>query len=83
MLISISFRMEMAWFTNPNFDHIIENAWNGANVFECIGNITLAASTCNKENFGNIFKRKRWVRGRIGGLQKSPDYLTSHSLQNL
>lgn len=37
----------------------------------------------NRNNFGNIFKKKRIILARLAGLQKSSHYPTSTFLQNL
>ncbi|KAL7170172.1 hypothetical protein ACSBR2_035096 [Camellia fascicularis] len=41
------------------------------------------ASVWNKEIFGNIFRRKRWLLGRIEGIQNSQAQHYSHNLHNL
>ncbi|KAI8574007.1 hypothetical protein RHMOL_Rhmol01G0320300 [Rhododendron molle] len=75
------FRMEAAWFTNPSFEHIVANAWQGSNIFDCIKQVSKDGMAWNKDVFGNIFRRKRWVLARLEGVQKSMDYRFSHSLQ--
>ncbi|KAL7173821.1 hypothetical protein ACSBR2_033143 [Camellia fascicularis] len=67
------FRMEAAWFTNPSFRSLVEESWTVADnsVLEAIPSITSKALFWNKNIFGNIFRNKRWLLGRIEGIQKA------------
>ncbi|KAL7262327.1 hypothetical protein ACSBR1_000666 [Camellia fascicularis] len=37
----------------------------------------------NKDTFGNIFRQKRWLLGRIDGIQKSQFHIYTHNLHLL
>lgn len=50
---------------------------------EKINSFTNEATRWNKETFGNIFRKKRWILGRIEGIQKAQANQFMHSLQCL
>lgn len=77
------FRFEAAWLLDPSFNNLVTENWKGSTINECINNFTKASTNWNKEVFGNIFRKKRWVLSRIEGIQKSQDKQFSHNLQFL
>ncbi|KAL7238931.1 hypothetical protein ACSBR2_004930 [Camellia fascicularis] len=76
------FRMEATWFTDPNFNNLVKKAWadNQNFVPEAINLVTKNAIAWNKNTFGNIFRRKMWLLGRIEGIQKSQSRVYAHNL---
>ncbi|KAL7207488.1 hypothetical protein ACSBR1_029440 [Camellia fascicularis] len=76
------FRMEAAWFVNPDFKNLVKDSWDETNnsILEVITSITAKASHWNKNVFGNIFRNKRWLLGRIEGIQKAQSQKFSHNL---
>ncbi|KAL7174503.1 hypothetical protein ACSBR2_033704 [Camellia fascicularis] len=71
---SKSFKFQAAWITHEGFQAIVENCWPTHNTHNLLGNLdcmTIAAKDWNKNVFGNIFRHKRWLLGRINGIQIS------------
>lgn len=77
------FRFEAAWLLDNSFCDLVNASWIGDNVIECISNFTNAVTNWNKKVFGNIFRKKRWLLGRIEGVQRSQEQNFSHNLQLL
>ncbi|XP_028122580.1 uncharacterized protein LOC114319723 [Camellia sinensis] len=74
-----------ALITHKDFINVIDNSWtkNYVSLSNNLQKLAQAASVWNKEVFGNIFKRKRWLLGRIEGVQKSQANIYSHNLHTL
>ncbi|XP_028093960.1 uncharacterized protein LOC114294059 [Camellia sinensis] len=79
------FKFMAAWLTHENFKAIVENSWTNttSSLSEKLNDLAQVASTWNKEIFGNIFRRKRWLIGRIEGIQKSQATNYFHNLHRL
>lgn len=62
-----SFRFLASWVDHPNYQIVVENAWQrGLNdIDKKLEQVRKDSITFNKEVFGNIFRRKRWVEGRL------------------
>ncbi|KAL7253115.1 hypothetical protein ACSBR1_007602 [Camellia fascicularis] len=76
------FRMEAAWFVNPDFKNLVKHSWDETNnsILKAVTSVTAKASRWNKNVFGNIFRNKRWLLGRIEGIQKAQSQKISHNL---
>ncbi|KAL7201937.1 hypothetical protein ACSBR1_033599 [Camellia fascicularis] len=76
------FRMEAAWFLNDKFKSLVQESWQETNnsILEVIPSISSKASSWNKYIFGNIFRNKRWLLGRIEDIQKAQSSKFSHNL---
>ncbi|KAF7822605.1 ribonuclease H [Senna tora] len=79
------FRFEAAWAHHPGFYNVVKFAWES-----CVQNVPLRLSTVkshalwfNKNVFGNIFQRKKKLKARLNGIQKSLDNSPSTFLTNL
>lgn len=77
------FRFEAAWILDPSFETVVNNNWTGSNLSEHIENFTKAAKDWNKNVFGNIFRKKRWIQGRLNGVKKAQETNFAHNLQFL
>lgn len=74
---------EIYWCHHPNFNSIVLESQNE----QTLPN----ATTCFAEKikhwatntFGNFLQRKKELLARLGGIRKSPHYLTSNVLQEL
>lgn len=77
------FRFEAAWLLDPRFHDVAKNSWLGNNFADKIISLTNKVSKWNKESFGNIFRKKKWILGRIEGIQRAQSNQPMHSLQCL
>ncbi|XP_019168955.1 PREDICTED: uncharacterized protein LOC109164864 [Ipomoea nil] len=79
------FRFEAAWLGREDYKKLWEDTVKsfegGLEVF--IPAITEKSKLWNREVFGNIFQRKKQLEGRIRGVQQSPNFAVSGSLQAL
>ena len=65
------FRFQAAWLTHPNFDDVIRRNWKESIPFsQNISRLTTALYDWNNDKFGNVFKRKRNLWARLGGVQR-------------
>ncbi|KAL7247368.1 hypothetical protein ACSBR2_002308 [Camellia fascicularis] len=79
------FKFQAAWLSHEDFSTVIENNWPRQNN-NLLGNLdfmTSALQDWNKNIFGNIFRRKRWLLGRINRIQISQARTYSHNLHKL
>ncbi|XP_028094850.1 uncharacterized protein LOC114294871 [Camellia sinensis] len=76
------FRFEAAWLCHPNFSDVVLNSWANMNfsLMEAIKEFTSNVQTWNKEVFGNVYRRKRFLLARIEGIQKFQTHNYSHNL---
>lgn len=66
------FRFHTMWLHHPQFLEIVKRAWNfETNLPLAIKNFIAFAKQWNKNQFGNIFGRKKRVLARINGTQKA------------
>ncbi|XP_028122805.1 uncharacterized protein LOC114319940 [Camellia sinensis] len=79
------FRFEVAWISHEEFRAVVADSWVFLNPSISLSLETLAqkASAWNKHVFGNIFRNKRWLIGRVEGIQKSQARYYSHNLHLL
>lgn len=72
------------WSSHQELEGIIKNSWQNQNdILKAIPIFTNNVTEWNTKIFGNIFKRKRTILNRIGGIQRSQHYLTNFYLQQL
>ena len=64
---------------------VVQEAWRkgGQDVTSCLAEVRNDSISFNKDNFGNIFKRKRRVEARINGVQKSLESWDDSTLEAL
>ncbi|XP_019189015.1 PREDICTED: uncharacterized protein LOC109183391 [Ipomoea nil] len=66
-----SFVFQAAWFTREDIRDVVDNTWDSnQNIVDNSKALAAALSEWNKNSFGNIFKRKRILNSRIGGIQR-------------
>lgn len=66
------FRFEASWFTHPDCEPILRHIWdNSSDIIHAISQVPDKLIPCNKEHFGNIFRRKKKVLARLAGIQSS------------
>ena len=69
---------------DPTFPDIVSQAWGGANnLVEAIDSFTRNVVDWNKNQFGNIFTRKKILMARINGIQKAIAFKPSSFLLKL
>ncbi|GLT56367.1 hypothetical protein SLA2020_294110 [Shorea laevis] len=78
-------RFEAAWLTHDDFGQVFTNAWaaHGSSIVNAINSVQERCLQWNKEVFGDLFRRKRHLKGRLAGIQNSIHYPSSRFLQNL
>ena len=79
------FQFQSIWLSHESFPPIVRDAWEGnqQNVRRAINTFTLKARNWNKEEFGNIFWRKRNLLARLGGVEKALAQNPSQRLINM
>ncbi|KAL7201449.1 hypothetical protein ACSBR1_033199 [Camellia fascicularis] len=79
------FKFEAAWIAHEDFRGFVHFNCNhsSANLLVKLHNMASSILDWNKNVFGNIFKNKRWLLGRIEGIQKSQARMHTHNLQIL
>ncbi|KAL7211242.1 hypothetical protein ACSBR2_014176 [Camellia fascicularis] len=79
------FKFEAAWISHEEFYTVVKENWSNNQTFLMTKLDTLArkASIWNKNVFGNIFRRKRWLLGRIEEIQKAQATTYFHNLHVL
>ena len=65
-----TFRFEAAWASHQDYGRVVENAWDRGNQ-DVVWRVKEDSIVCNKEVFGNIFRRKRHLEARLKGVQRS------------
>ncbi|GLT49358.1 hypothetical protein SLA2020_229210 [Shorea laevis] len=78
-------RFEAAWLTHEGFKEVFRGAWmtQEHSLPLAINAVRNACFSWNKTVFGDLFRRKRLLRARLRGIQNSPHYNHSLSLQSL
>ncbi|GLU14892.1 hypothetical protein SLE2022_314330 [Rubroshorea leprosula] len=78
-------RFEAAWLTHEDFHQIFTTAWasHNSSITSAIQSVREVCLKWNKEVFGNLFQRKRQLRGRLEGIQNSEHFPSSRFLQDL
>ncbi|XP_030945010.1 uncharacterized protein LOC115969488 [Quercus lobata] len=79
-----SFRFQTCWLLDPTFPDIVSQAWGGANnLVEVVESFTRNVVDWNKNQFGNIYTRKKILMARINGIQKAIAFKPSSFLLKL
>ncbi|KAL7254135.1 hypothetical protein ACSBR1_008521 [Camellia fascicularis] len=76
------FKFQAAWIAHEGFRGMVHSNWTHSNnnLLVKLHNMASFALDWNKNVFGNIFRNKRWLLGRIEGIQKSQARLYTHNL---
>lgn len=75
------FRFLVSWLRDHRFANFVKSASDGSkNYMQMIEEFKTNLWTWNREVFGNIFKRKRRILARIGGIQKALEVRQSNHL---
>ncbi|KAH9671615.1 putative ribonuclease H protein [Citrus sinensis] len=78
------FRFLAPWLTDERFQPFVENNWRcSLNYTTAVADFINKLGNWNKEIFGNIFKRKKELLARIGGIQLFLEKRHSRSLSKL
>ncbi|KAK2356470.1 hypothetical protein QL285_093800 [Trifolium repens] len=78
------FRFEAAWTSHDDFDNFMNSKWEkDKDTVQSLHDLTTHLKKWNKETFGDIFKRKKEILGRLQGIQNSSNYGYSTFLENL
>ena len=78
------FRFEAAWLSHPDCEALLQGIWNSnTNIVQAIDQVPDLLIPWNKEQFGNIFHRKKQVLARLGGIQKALTARHNEFLANL
>ncbi|KAH0776459.1 hypothetical protein KY290_007870 [Solanum tuberosum] len=81
--LSKPFRLEKFWLEHPDFINLVERCWINNDLISAISLCRNEAHIWSRETFGNIFKKKRTILARLGGIQNSLSYPSSCFLHNL
>ena len=65
------FRFEVMWAEHDDYRNLLENIWSDPrkNFNEKLVSTTASSKIWSKEVFGDIKRKKRWIKGRIRGIQ--------------
>ena len=78
------FKFQTCWLTDPSFPKVVTQAWGQANGhMNAIENFAKDATNWNKQQFGNIFTRKKILMARLNGIQRAVSVRPSSFLLNL
>ena len=78
------FRFLAAWLTDQSFQSLVAKEWcNSKGYTRAAHDFVDKVSVWNKENFGNIFKRKRNLLARLNGIQHALEKFDSNRLLEL
>lgn len=80
------FRLLTAWFSHPSFADLVQRFWcdrGRVPLMDIMQQFCTTLSTWNKHVFGNIFERKRRLRARLLGLQRTLYHQNSKQLRLL
>ena len=83
IMLDWPFRFQSFWLSDLSFPGIVSQAWvNTRNLEESINRFTKEATYWNKNQFGNIFSKKKRMLARIYGVQRAIARSPSASLIN-
>lgn len=79
------FRFVAAWAEHPNYKRVVEQAWQrGDDVITTkLDCVRKDSEIFNKEVFGDILRRKRWVEGRLRGVQRELNFRVTSDMTQL
>ena len=65
-------RFQPMWLSHPTFPGVVKEAWaNPPSLHQAMSNFTIKANIWNKNQFGNLFQRKRRIPAMLKGIQES------------
>jgi len=77
------FRFEAAWTSHVEFDAFLHSKWEkDKDIVQSLHNFTTHLKKWNKETFGDIFKRKEEIMGRLNGIQNTLTTVIALFLRN-
>lgn len=78
-------RFQAMWLTATDFHAMIRQSWSHLHGYfdQKLDKMAELLKYWNKETFGNLFERKKELRARIGGVQRSLANSRSHQLEFL
>ncbi|XP_075670226.1 uncharacterized protein LOC142639994 [Castanea sativa] len=60
------------WLSHPTFSGVMKEAWNNpSSLQQALSSFTIKANSWNKNQFGNLFHRKKRILARLKGIQKN------------
>ena len=75
------FNFQSFWLSNPSFPNVVNQAWKQPRkLMEAIKVFSRQASLWNKNQFGNIFQKRKRVLARLNGVQRALANQLSSSL---
>ena len=78
------FRFLAAWMTDNRFGNFLQDNWQGNMPYaQAASHFTSKVANWNREIFGNIFKQKKELLARLGGVQKALENRPLSSLYRL
>ena len=78
------FKFQTCWLTDSSFPKVVTQAWGQANgLMNVIENFAKDATSWNKQQFGNVFARKKNLMARLNGIQRAVSVRPSTFLLNL
>ncbi|XP_057418470.1 uncharacterized protein LOC130712668 [Lotus japonicus] len=79
------FRFMAAWADHPGYQQVVQGAWQREEgpIHSKLDRVRIASEKFNKETFGGIFRRKRWVEGRLRGVQLDLSMRVTSSMAQL
>ena len=78
------FRFQTGWLLDPSFFPIVHQAWERNNrLVDAINCFTQEAKEMNKNQFGNIFSKKKNLMSKLYGIQRVLALRPSEFLVNL
>lgn len=79
------FHFQAAWMSHPEYEAVVHNTWSHShgNAMLKLDKVRERSLIFNREVFGNIFKRKRHLEGRIKGVHRQLDISLSSALIKL
>ncbi|KAJ4834508.1 hypothetical protein Tsubulata_049656 [Turnera subulata] len=79
------FRFEAIWLSHPSYGKVVMESWrhNPSEFEQWLTGVQATSQRFNKEVFGNLFRRKRHLLGRLGGIQAALAVAPSSALASL
>lgn len=70
-----AFHFQAAWISHPLYETVVDTTWKSTYGDACVklSGIRNASIAFNKETFGNIFRNKHKIEGRIRGVHRQLD----------
>ena len=66
------FQFQPIWLSHPTFPSVVREAWNTPpSLQQALSSFTIKANSWNKNQFDNLFHRKKRILARLKGIQES------------